>query len=65
MAQNRQEGQKVLQDTLTLQEANELNLRELDASALQGEVDRVWETIDSMQEAQVFPQQTLAREISV
>ena len=50
---------------LTLDEANGLHLREIDAQALQNEVDRVWETIDSMREAQVFTEETLAREISV
>lgn len=50
---------------LTLEEANGLHLREIDAQALQNEVDRVWETIDSMREAQVFTEETLAREISV
>jgi len=60
-----QVGMNAPQETLTLEQANELHLRELDAQALQNEVDQVWETIDSMQEAQVFPEQTLAREISV
>jgi hypothetical protein len=53
------------QETLTLEEANSLHLREIDAQALASEVERVWETIDSMRDAQIFTEETLAREISV
>jgi hypothetical protein len=55
----------VTEQTLTLEEANELQLREIDAGALTDEVDRVWETVESMREAQVFTEEMLAREISV
>jgi hypothetical protein len=51
--------------TLTLDEANELHLREIDGQALQNDVEQVWETINSMREAQIFTEETLAREISV
>jgi hypothetical protein len=50
---------------LTQPETNELPLREVDAEALQLDIDRVWETIESMREAQVFTEDILAREISV
>lgn len=51
--------------TLTLEEANALQWRELDVSALEAEVEAVWETIKSMQEAQTVSNDTLTREISV
>jgi len=54
-----------MEQILTLEEANGLHLRELDAKALEDEVGRVWETIESMREAQVFTEEMLAREISV
>jgi len=54
-----------MEQILTIEEANDLNLREIDAKALQDEVDRVWETVESMREAQIFTEEMLAREISV
>jgi hypothetical protein len=60
-----EEARNEVEQILTLEQANELHLRELDAKALQDEVDRVWETIESMREAQVFTEEILAREISV
>jgi hypothetical protein len=60
-----QQTRNETEPTLTLDEANELHLREIDGQALQNDVERVWETINSMREAQIFTEETLAREISV
>ena len=59
------ETRDLTEQILTLEQANELDLREIDAEALQDEIDRVWETVESMREAQVFTEEMLAREISV
>lgn len=53
------------EEVLTLAEANALQWRDLDVSALEAEVTAVWETIQSMQEAQTVSNETLTREISV
>ena len=49
-----EETRNKMEQILTLEEANKLHLREIDAEALEGEVGRVWETVESMREAQVF-----------
>jgi hypothetical protein len=52
-------------EALTLEEANALDWRELDVSALEAQVEAVWETVASMQEAQTVSRETLTCEISV
>jgi hypothetical protein len=52
-------------EALTLDEANALDWRELDVSALEAQVDAVWETVASMLEAQTVSRETLTCEISV
>jgi hypothetical protein len=56
---------KDTENVLTIEEANSLQWRELDVSALEAEVTAVRETIKSMQEAQTVSNDTLTREISV
>jgi hypothetical protein len=53
------------EEVLTIEEANALEWRDLDVSALESEVKAVWDTIQSMQEAQTVSNETLTREISV
>ncbi len=52
-------------EVLTLEEANALDWRELDLQALEAQVEAVWETVASMQEAQTVSRETLTCEISV
>lgn len=50
---------------LTLHEANALELRELNVSALDAQVEDVWAVVDSMLEPEVVSAEILAAEISV
>jgi len=51
--------------TLTTEEANAIQWRELDVEALAPRVEAVWQTIEKLQDAQTVSKETLAREISV
>jgi predicted RNA-binding protein (virulence factor B family) len=59
------ELKRTVQQVLTLDEANALTWRKIDAQALDSQAQVVWETIESMKSAQTFNEETLAREISV
>ena len=53
------------EEVLTLHDANSLPWRDLDVSALESQVQAVWETVESMQEAQTVRIEMLMYEISV
>ena len=53
------------EESLTLQEANNLEWRDLDVVALEAEIAPVWEAITNMQDAQTVSNETLSREISI
>jgi hypothetical protein len=53
------------EEVLPSDNASVLELRELDVSALEEQAVAVWETVESMQEAQTVSKDTLTCEISV
>lgn len=52
-------------EILTLEQANALQWRELDPDALTQQIEAVWDTVASMQEAQIISNEMLSCEISV
>jgi hypothetical protein len=56
-----QNGEQIL----TPQEADLLEMRELNVHELEAQVDSVWETVERMQEAETVSQETLTFEISI
>ena len=50
---------------LTIEEVNQLQLRELNVQELEAQIEVVWETVDGMMGAEIVSAEILASEISV